>query len=223
MTRKIFYLVPLILTAACSHNDTGTVAAAAAPEAVAPAPPVPEAAPGPIDVVHPTPAPPWLPSGTVLRVRLDETVDTKRNQPGDVVHATLSQPVVVAGRTVLPAGTRFTGHVSTADPSGRLKGRAYIGVKLDSFQSHGRTYRVSTTSVDRASKAHKKRNGILIGGAAGLGAAIGAIAGGAKGALIGGGAGAGAGTAGAAITGKLHVAIPAETPLRFTVRSPVRS
>jgi hypothetical protein len=113
--------------------------------------------------------------------------------------------------------------VSTADPSGRLKGRAYIGVKLDTFESRGRTYHVSTTSVDRASKAHKKRNGILIGGAAGLGAAIGAIAGGAKGALIGGGAGAGAGTAGAALTGKMHVAIPAETPLRFTVRAPVRS
>lgn len=97
-----------------------------------------EAAPAPVaDVVDRTPAPPLLPSGTVLRVRLDETIDTKRNRPGDVVHATLSQPVIVAGSTVLPAGTRFTGHVSTADPSGRLKGRAYIGVKLDSFQARG--------------------------------------------------------------------------------------
>lgn len=215
MTRKWFCLIPLLLTSACSTSPTAPVVAAAAADG-----PAPEAK---VQAVVETSAPkaPLLPGGTVLRVRLDETVDTRRNQPGDVVHATLSQPVVVAGRTVLPAGTRFAGHVSTAHASGRLKGRAYIGIKLDSFQAHGRSYRVSTTSVDRASQAHKKRNGLLIGGVAGLGAAIGALAGGAKGALIGAGAGAGAGTAGAAATGKLHAAIPAEALLRFTLRAPV--
>src|SRR6185369_2738968 len=105
--------------------------------------------------------------------------------------------------------------------SGRLQGRAHIGVALDSFHLNGRQYRISTTSVDRASAAHKKRNGVLIGGGAGLGAALGAIAGGGKGALIGAGAGAAAGTAGAAATGKLHVSIAAETPLRFTLRNAV--
>jgi len=39
--------------------------------------------------------------------------------------------------------------------------------------------------------------------------------------LIGAGAGAAAGTAGAAATGKRQVAIRAETPLRFTLRSAV--
>src|SRR5262249_28116343 len=104
---------------------------------------------------------------------------------------------------------------------GRLKGRAVLGLRVDSFRLNGRQYRIETTSVDRVSAAHKKRNGILIGGGAGLGAAIGAIAGGGKGALIGAGAGAGAGTAGAAATGKREVGIVAETPLRFTLRSPV--
>jgi len=102
-----------------------------------------------------------------------------------------------------------------------MKGRAQLGLVLDSFRLNGRQYHVATTSVDRVSEAHKKRNGILIGGAAGLGAALGAIAGGGKGALIGAGAGAGAGTAGAALTGKKEVGISAETPLRFTLRSAV--
>jgi hypothetical protein len=162
-----------------------------------------------------------VPSGTPLNVRLDETVDTRTNRPGDVVHATLYQPVVVRGRTVIPVGTRFTGHVTTSDPSGRLKGRGHIGVALDSFSMGGRRYAINTTSVDRASHSHKKRNGILIGGGGGLGAALGAIAGGGAGALIGAGAGAAAGTAGAAATGKLHVSIPAEAPLTFTLRNPV--
>jgi hypothetical protein len=162
-----------------------------------------------------------IPQGTLLHVRLDETIDTRRNQPGDVIHATLSESLMIGGQTAVPAGTRFNGHVTVADPSGRMKGRAYIGVALDSFDLNGRDYRVTTSSVELASVAHKKRNGILIGGGAGLGAAIGAIAGGGKGALIGAGAGAAAGTVGAAATGKLNVAIAAETPLRFTLRSAV--
>jgi hypothetical protein len=162
-----------------------------------------------------------IPGGTPLNVRLDEGVDTRSNRPGDIVHATLSQPVVVKGRVMLPAGTPFTGRVTTADSSGRLKGRAYIGVTMDSFQVNGRTYRISASSVDRASHSHKKRNAFAIGGGAGLGSAIGAIAGGGVGALVGGGVGAAAGTAGAAATGKLQVGIPAETLLTFTLQGPV--
>jgi hypothetical protein len=169
-----------------------------------------------------TPAPPVVvPRGTPLHVRVDDTIDTRQNRAGDRFSATLSQPVKVDGRVVVPAGTVFSGHVTSSAASGRLKGRAVLGLKLDGFQLNGREYVVQTTSVDRVSAAHKKRNAILIGGGAGLGAAIGALAGGGKGALIGAGAGAGAGTAGAAATGKREVAIQAETQLRFTLRGPV--
>jgi hypothetical protein len=131
------------------------------------------------------------------------------------------EPLLVGGTTALPAGTHFNGHVTQAASSGRLKGRASIGLTLDSFEHKGRRYNVRTTSVDRVSAAHKKRNAILIGGGTGLGAALGAIAGGPKGALIGAGAGAAAGTAGAAATGKRQVAVPSEALLRFTFRSSV--
>jgi len=162
-----------------------------------------------------------IPNGTALHVRLDSEVDTKHNRAGDGFTATLTEPVQVGGETVLPKGTRFTGHITQADASGRLRGRAAIGLTLDSFEHDGRRYTVRTTSVDRLSAAHKKRNAILIGGGTGLGAALGAIAGGPKGALIGAGAGAAAGTAGAAATGKRQVAVPSEALLRFTLRSEV--
>jgi len=162
-----------------------------------------------------------IPGRTAITVRLDETIDTKRNRAGDVVHATLTRPVVVRGETVIPAGTAFTGHVTGADDSGRLTGRAYLSVRMDSFRLKGRKYNVATTTYQQVSSSHKKRNGVLIGGGAGLGTILGAIAGGGKGALIGAGAGAAAGTAGAAATGKKNVTIPAETPIRFTLQSPV--
>jgi hypothetical protein len=162
-----------------------------------------------------------IPNGTAFHVRLDTEVDTKRNRAGDAISASLAEPLLIGDQAVLPQGTRFSGHITTAGSSGRLKGRAVIGLTLDSFEHDGRQYQVRTTSVDRVSAAHTKRNAILIGGGTGLGAALGAIAGGPKGALIGAGAGAAAGTAGAAATGKRQVAVPSEAMLRFTLRGSV--
>ena len=163
-----------------------------------------------------------IPRGTVLRVRLDETVDTRRNRAGDQFAASLSEPLAVNGKTVLPRGTRFTGHVAESKASGRMEGRAMLSLTLDSFQLEGKRYPVRTGYIDRVSANHKKRNIALIGGGSGLGALIGAIAGGGKGALIGAGAGAAAGTAGAAATGKREVTIAAESLLAFPLKTPVR-
>ena len=161
-----------------------------------------------------------IPSRTIVEVRLAQTLDTKSNRPGDRFYATLMNPIVVNGKTVVPKGTRFSGHLTEAKPSGRFKGRAVMGLTLDSFELHGRGYGIHTSQVGRATGGHKKRNAVLIGGGSGLGAAIGAVAG-KTGALIGAGAGAAAGATGAAITGKKNVLVPAETPFAFALQSPV--
>jgi hypothetical protein len=212
--RKWLCIVPVLLLAGCSKTKTQWPTAQADAGAYPPggAPPA-ASAPQRTGTV--------IPIGTPVHVRVDEAIDTRRNRAGDPFSATLSEPIEVDGRTMVPAGTEFNGHVTNAGASGRLKGRAFLGLKLDSFRLNGREYPVETTSVDRVSASHKKRNAILIGGGAGLGAAIGALAGGGKGALIGAGAGAGAGTAGAAATGKRQVGMAAETPLRFTLRASV--
>ncbi|HXG32781.1 MAG TPA: hypothetical protein VNJ11_05405 [Bryobacteraceae bacterium] len=163
-----------------------------------------------------------LPAGTVLEVRLDHQVDTARNRAGDPVTATLAKPLMVGDRVVIPQGTRFRGHVTAANPSGRLRGRGYVAVTLDSFELGGVTYHLVSSSVGRSTGGHKKRNLAMIGGGGGAGALIGAIAGGGSGAAIGAAAGAAAGTAGAALTGKKHASIPAETTLRFTLREPLK-
>ena len=93
-----------------------------------------------------------LAPGTTVRVRLQETIDTKRNRAGDHFDATLDEPLVVDDRVVVPKGTRFEGHVVTSKESGRFKGRAALALSLDSFAVNGVTYDVSTnrpTSVSR--------------------------------------------------------------------------
>src|SRR5438045_2774508 len=73
---------------------------------------------------------------------------------------------------------------------------------LDPSPVHRPDVAAPTNSVERVGPRHRGRNVAFIGGGAGLGAAIGAIAGGGKGAAIGALAGGGAGTATAAATGK---------------------
>jgi len=205
---KWLFLVPAILLAGCSKTNPPVSAVAPATE--------------PVERTQPAVAQGTLvPKGTTLHVRIDEPVNTNRNRAGDQFQASLAEPLMVDGRTLLPTGTPFVGHVTESEASGRLEGRAEVAITLDSFHLDGKEYGIHTSSIDRVSASHKKRNFALIGGGSGLGAIVGAIAGGGKGALIGAGAGAAAGTAGAAATGKREVGIAAESLLTFSLRAPL--
>jgi hypothetical protein len=204
-------VVAMLSTAACARRNDAAVEAAGNPASAAPAP-SPNALPPPRVV---------LAAGTRVHVRLDQTIDTKRNRAGDRFTATLSEPLVAGDRVAVPAGTQFEGRVVTSIESGRFKGRANLALSLDSLDLSGTAYAVSTNTPARVSAGHKKRNWLFIGGGSGTGAAIGAIAGGGAGALIGAGAGAAAGTVGAAFTGKRNVSLPVESAVTFTLRSDV--
>jgi hypothetical protein len=163
-----------------------------------------------------------LPAGTHLSVRLAQTLDTRRDAPGAPFVAHVASPVVHNGVVVVPRGAVCHGRLVNAKSSGRLTGRAVLTLRLDSITVAGQVYPVSTSAPSFTSQSHKKRNALAIGGTAGTGAAIGAIAGGGVGALVGAGAGAAAGTAGAAITGKRQLHLPAESRVSFMLRAPVR-
>ncbi len=196
----------LIGLAGCSKVKPDPVQAAANPPATA--------APEP-----PAPPPVTLDAGTSFRVRMQQTLDTRRNRSGDSFTAALDEPLVSGDRVIVPKGTLFQGHVVESKPSGRFKGRAVLELRLDSFTLNGETYDIRSTNASRVSGGHKKRDLAMIGGGSGGGALIGAAAGGGVGALIGAGAGAAAGTVGTAITGKRQIRIPVETAVRFTLRS----
>lgn len=169
-----------------------------------------------------TPAPISLPRGTVIAVHLDRSLSTTHSRAGQAFHAVLTAPLIVDGRTVLPRGARFTGHVTTSESSGRLKGRAELGITLDGVDVEGRRYPISTSVTTRRGAAHTRRNVTFIGGGSGLGALVGGWTGGKKGVAIGTAVGAGAGTAAAATTGKQDLEMPAKQVYRFSLAQAVR-
>jgi hypothetical protein len=163
-----------------------------------------------------------VPAGTVLAVRLANTIDTGRASSGQAFDGTLAEPLMVQGIEVAPMGSRVTGRVVNAVSSGRLNRPAELSLVLTSLTAEGGTpVEISTNSWAEKGQSHKKRDIEMIGGGAGVGALIGALAGKGKGAAIGSAVGAGAGTATAAATGKKEIVLPPETALTFTLTAPV--
>ena len=162
-----------------------------------------------------------VPAGTVITVRLANAVGSKRSNSGDQFTASVTTPVEVDGKVIVPSGAEASGKVLQAVPQGRFKGAAVLRLALESITIKGDSYDVHTSSVSRHLKGKGKRTAAMIGGGAGGGALLGGLLGGGKGALIGGAAGAGAGTAGAAYTGNKEILLPTESALSFKLSEPV--
>jgi hypothetical protein len=173
------------------------------------------------DTAVPLRVPVVAPAGSVLRVRLDQTLDTERNRPGDRFTGMLDTPLLADGKEVLPKGTIVDGHVLNARQSGRLKGRAVLSLTLDYCELNGSMIPLSANTVVRVSGRHRKRNWALMGGGSGAGALTGGLVAGPVGAAVGAGSGAAAGIVGAAVTGKKQVSMPAETAVGFTLKGPL--
>jgi hypothetical protein len=172
-----------------------------------------------------TPVGPLVPIGTNLKIRIEDTLSSKDSRVGDRFTATVLDPVRFNE-------ARVTGHISSIQKSGKIKGRTSMNLAFDSIELpdgrrgvlHGYVTRVYGGGSERAdneggvesgSRTNQalKRGGI---GAAG-GAILGAIVGGGKGAAIGlilGGAG-GAGSL--AIQGSKELRIESGTEMLIRV------
>jgi hypothetical protein len=189
-----------------------TAAPAVKPPAVAPAAPVAQA---------PKTQRVTLPVGTLIPVRIIDSVDSRTDQVGQTFRASVDADVALENQTVVPKGANATLKLTRVSSAGELRGKSELQLELDRIAIGTASYDVTSNVVERAAKAEGPKTARDIGIGAGIGAAIGAIAGGKKGAAIGAGVGAGSGAAVAAITKGEQVLVPSETRLEFRLEQPV--
>jgi hypothetical protein len=163
-----------------------------------------------------------LPQGTNFVVRMIDAVDSERARVGQSFAASLDQPVMLNGETIIPRGADVTVKLVDAKESGKLTGRAELALALQGVRVNGQMIDINTQTVTQESSSRGARTAKVAGGTAAVGAIIGAIAGGGKGAAIGAGAGAAAGAGAEVVTSGQRVRIPSETRLTFILDNPVR-
>jgi hypothetical protein len=134
-----------------------------------------------------------IPEGTEFTMALEASVSSATSRSGDVVIAKLTEPVRVGEHVVVPEGSRVTGRVTAAVPSGRVKGRARLAMTFESVEWKGHTAAIEATDIDITANSAKKRDAAMVGVGAGAGAIIGGLFKGGKGAAVGAVIGAGAG------------------------------
>jgi BON domain len=162
-----------------------------------------------------------IPAGTVVTVRMIDSIDSSRNQPGQEFDATVDSPVAVGDRVLIPKNANAKVRLVNAQSAGRIKGNAELELQLVSVTVKGTPYNVESGYYQQHGASRSRRSAETIGGGAALGAIIGAIAGGRKGTAIGAGTGAAAGTVAQVATKGASVKVPSETKLDFTLKSPV--
>jgi len=111
-----------------------------------------------------------------LWVRLIDSIDTAKNQPGDTFHASLNMPLLVDGAEAFPAGTDITGHVVDLKNASTFTGQSLVVLQLDSISSNGKSYSLQTDQYRKEGSSRTKSTEEKVGGGAILGGIIGAIA-----------------------------------------------
>ena len=142
-----------------------------------------------------------LPAGTRLPLVLETTVSSDSSNVGDLVAAKTRLNVRDRrGNIVIPHGSEVRGRVTSADPGGKMKGRARLGITFDRVVLRGQEHPMTTTRIYVQAKSQAKRDAAGVAAGTIGGAVVGGIIGGKKGARVGAVAGAGAGTAAAVST-----------------------
>src|SRR5579862_825725 len=187
-----------------------------------------EAAPPPPQAPPPPPAPPkpvvkevTLPAGTVIPIRITETLDSKTAQANDAFHGSLAGDLGTQGVIAIPHGSAVMGRIVDAREAAHFKGSALLSIELTELTARGKKVAVVTDTFSKEGTARGKNTAEKAGGGAAFGAIIGALAGGGKGAAIGGLAGGAAGTGVNAATRGQQAVIPTETLVNFRLQSSI--
>ena len=137
-------------------------------------------------------------ANTVMRLRLNDSLTSKKAKVGDQFRSTVVDPVYAKGFQVIPAGSVVIGHITHVVRASRKSNAGSLNVAFSAVQlPNERTYSLNgslaqSESADNEGEvkggSSKKRNAAFIAG----GAVVGGLINGVAGAGIGAGAGVGA-------------------------------
>ncbi len=149
-----------------------------------------------------------IPAGTMIHSRLTQPLSTKLNVPGDTFTATVTEPYIVNGQQVIPAGSTLHGRVAELFRPGRVRGVGEMRLTVDQLTfPDGRTYplnavllstygaegvKVDSTEGDVTGPSSRISDLKEVGMGMGGGGFLGTLFGGFHGAVIGGAIGGGA-------------------------------
>ncbi|HTW59522.1 MAG TPA: hypothetical protein VMD99_15435 [Terriglobales bacterium] len=88
-----------------------------------------------------------LPAGTLLTVRLDQSISSDAVDEAGTFAATVDEPVVVDGVTLIPRGAAAAGRVESARTSAMKRDRGYVRLTLATVDIAGQDLRVHTSSL----------------------------------------------------------------------------
>jgi len=146
-----------------------------------------------------------LPTGTALKMKLENTLATFSNKAGDPFSARVTEAVVIGGKTVIPIGTTVQGRVTKTSEPRRIAGKPTIAIFPETLVlPNGDRFTLNATLVDTNARhgtdvntegqfkgaGHDGKDLTQIGMGTGGGMLIGGLAGGGEGLLIGGAIGA---------------------------------
>jgi type IV secretion system protein VirB10 len=134
-----------------------------------------------------------IPPGTHVLLRMVNSINTRTAREGDYVYLRTATPILSQGGIVAPAESYVQGVVSHSKPSGRVSGRAELGIRLETLTlAGGKTFKfaprlAAVDAGDTGQQVDARESAIKQGGTkeqdiqriaitAGSGAAIGGLA-----------------------------------------------
>lgn len=103
-----------------------------------------------------------LPEGTPIPIRLQSALSSASSHAGDTFSATIDEPVVIDGQTLVARGTPATGRVLEAKPAASPRGQSlepgYLRIVLVSLDIAGRPVMIETSSIFVKGGSRGERN-----------------------------------------------------------------
>ena len=99
-----------------------------------------------------------IPQGSHVALKMVNSITTKTAKEGDYVYMTTATPIAADNHIVVPVGSYVQGVVSKSVRSGRISGKAELGIRIDTLTlTDGRVIRITPklASVDSGETSQK--------------------------------------------------------------------